>query len=366
MEKNQIPLFRVSDFLAVVNQSLDISIGIIEIEGEVASFKRSQQKYIFFDLKDRYGIVNCFMMEWQLRIALEDGMKVIVRGSPRLTDKGKFSFTVQAVRLVGEGSIKKSFELVKSKLQAEGLFNEDRKRSLPEIPEYVAVISSIQSAGYADFVKIINDRWSGLKVDVAHVQVQGESAPDQIIEALRYFNSSELLPEVIVIVRGGGSMDDLAVFNDEKLVREIAASRIPILIGVGHEVDETLADMVADIRAATPSNAAQILVPDKRQVLNNLDLRLNELSRTMSRVIEDLNMSLRETLHRGIDLINKKLLLHENELDIHDRVLRSLDPNLVLKKGYALVRGRLDIGQVIEVETSQKIVKAKVEECYEK
>lgn len=145
------------------------------------------------------------------------------------------------------------------------MFAPERKRSLPEIPAHIAVISSTQAAGYADFVKILNERWGGLKVDVAHVQVQGTVAPDQIIRAINYFGEEEVLPEVLVIIRGGGSADDLAAFNDEPLVRAIAGSRIPTIVGVGHEVDVTLADMVADVRAATPSNAAQIVVPDKRE-----------------------------------------------------------------------------------------------------
>src|SRR5690606_7756374 len=123
---------------------------------------------------------------------------------------------------------------------------------LPEMPQHIAVISSTQAAGYADFIKIVNDRWGGLQIDVAHVKVQGDEAADQIIRALRYFNAKEILPEVIVIIRGGGSLDDLSAFNDELLVREIASSRIPTLVGVGHETDTTLSDLAADVRAATP------------------------------------------------------------------------------------------------------------------
>ena len=246
----------VSDFIALTNQTLEFAYPSIEVEGEVASFKVNQGKFVFFDLKDSGGSVGCFMMAWQLRVPIEDGMKVAVTATPKLTPWGKFSLTVRAVRPSGEGSLKKSFELLKVKLEKEGLFASERKRALPEVPQYIAVISSTQAAGYADFVKILGDRWGGMRVDVAQVQVQGADAPDQMIRALRYFNSQETVPQVIVIIRGGGSADDLSAFNDELLVREIATSRVPTLVGVGHEVDTSLADLAADVRAAEAKGAS--------------------------------------------------------------------------------------------------------------
>src|SRR5674476_1567979 len=174
----------VSDFIAVTNQTLEYAYPSVEIEGEVASFKVSQGKFIFFDLKDSGGSVGCFMTVWQLRVPIEDGMKVIVTATPKLTQWGKFSLTVKAVRPSGEGALKKSFEILKSKLDKEGLFALERKRPLPAVPSHIAVISSTQAAGYADFIKILNDRWGGVLIDVANVQVQGTSAPDQIIRAI--------------------------------------------------------------------------------------------------------------------------------------------------------------------------------------
>jgi exodeoxyribonuclease VII large subunit len=229
--------FSVSDFIALTNQTLEYVYPSVEIEGEVASFKVNQGKYVFFDLKDAGGTVGCFMTVWQLRVPIEDGMKVIVTASPKLTQWGKFSLTVRAVRPSGAGAIKKSFELLKEKLTKEGLFAAERKRPLPELPQSIAVISSTQAAGYIDFMKILDDRWGGMQVDVAHVQVQGAGAAEQMVRALRYFNERETLPEVIVLVRGGGSADDLSAFNDEPLVRSISASRVPVITGIGHEIE---------------------------------------------------------------------------------------------------------------------------------
>ncbi len=192
------------------------------VEGEVSSFKVNQNKYVFFDLKDDNGTVGCFMTIWQLRMPIEDGMKVVVTASPKITPWGKFSLTVQHIKPSGEGSLKKSFELLKARLQKEGLFAPERKRMLPEIPQRVAVVTSTQAAGYGDFIKILDARWGGLDISVAHTQVQGDVAPDQMIRAIRHFNEQAEPAEVLVIIRGGGSADDLSAFNDEKLVREIA------------------------------------------------------------------------------------------------------------------------------------------------
>ena len=251
-----------TEFIGVVNQTLEYAYAPVMITGEVASFKVNQNKWVFFDLKDEESSVSCFMTLWSLRVPLEDGMKVMVRAVPKLTKWGKFSLTVDAIQPVGEGSLKKAYEMLKKKLTAEGLFDKSKKRELPADLTKLGVISSTQAAGYADFVKILNTRWGGIKIEVAHTQVQGLDAPDQIIRALNYFNERGEV-QVIAILRGGGSADDLSCFNDEALVRAIAASRIPVITGIGHEVDESLCDLVADVRASTPSNAAEMLTRDR-------------------------------------------------------------------------------------------------------
>jgi len=367
MEKLQIqPTFSVSDFIAVVNQTLEYAYPSVSIEGEIASFKVSQEKFVFFDIKDKGGSIGCFMSVWQLRVPIEDGMKVIVSAVPKLTQWGKFSLTVKTIRPSGEGALKKSFELLKAKLDTEGLFAPERKRQLPSIPHHIAIISSTQSAGYADFIKILDDRWGGIKVDVAHVQVQGEVAPDQMIQAINYFNQQELLPEVIVIIRGGGSADDLAAFNDELLVRAIAASRIPTLVGVGHETDESLADLVADVRAATPSNAAQILVPDKTEIIRAVHVQVGSLLPRILQIIDQQKSAIKEVLKNVADTIDQAIDEKVVQISNLKSVLTQLDPNTVLARGYALIRGVQKIGSVIEVETNKVIMKAEVKNVINK
>lgn len=366
-EKALLPLFSVSDFITATNQTLEYAYPVVNIEGEVASFKVNQSKYVFFDLKDEGASIGCFMTVWQLRLPIEDGMKVVIEATPKLTQWGKFSLTVRAIRPSGEGSLKKSFELLKAKLEKEGLFSDERKRPLPTLPKHIGVITSTQAAGYADFVKILNDRWGGVKVDVAHVQVQGTDAPDQMIRALKYFNSQEDLPEIILLIRGGGSADDLSAFNDELLVREIASSRIPTVVGVGHEVDVSLADLAADVRAATPSNAAQIIVPDKEEIIRGLRyVQMHRIIVTIQRAIDELLASTKESLENAFERIDRRLAGLEDTIAAKRLVLAQLDPAKVLERGYALIRGHAAVGERIEIETKQAIMKAKVETYDEK
>jgi exodeoxyribonuclease VII large subunit len=359
MEKTRLS---VSDFIAVTNQTLEYAYPLVEIEGEVASFKVNQGKFIFFDIKDAGGSLGCFMTVWQMRTPIEDGMKVIVTASPKLTQWGKFSLTVKAVRPSGEGALKKSFEILKAKLDKEGLFALERKRPLPSVPAHIGVISSTQAAGYADFIKILNDRWGGLRVEVAHVQVQGASAPDQIIRALNYFNSREDLPETLVIIRGGGSADDLSAFNDEQLVRAIAASRIPTLVGVGHEVDESLADLAADVRAATPSNAAQILVPDKQELIRAVKYQVRSLLPRVDNAVSQQSAKIKSLLTEALEATSDKIDDNLNQLTAIRRIIAELNPATVLARGYALLRGAITVGGMIEVETNKSIIKAEVKD----
>lgn len=356
----------VSDFIALTNQTLEYAYPSVEVEGEVAEFKVNQNKYVFFNLKDAESSVGCFMMVFALRVPIEDGMKVVVKAAPKLTKWGKFSLTVQQIRPSGEGSLKKSFELLRAKLDKEGLFDPSRKRVLPVMPERLAVISSTQAAGYADFVKILDDRWGGVDVQVAHVQVQGEGAADQIIRALHYFNEQQQPADVIVLIRGGGSADDLSVFNDEPLVRTIAASRIPVMTGIGHETDESLADLAADAAAATPSNAAQRIVPDRHSVRQEVRHRLVRIMGRMAQAVDMLQETLLQKQNRMIEVIEHRHGETEVQLTRRQELLKLLDPRHVLERGYAILRGKAEPGASIEIETALHLIQAEVRHVTEK
>lgn len=359
-------IFTVSDFIGVSNQVFEQTFASVLIEGEISSFKVNQKKFVFFDLKDEKSSLGCFMTLWQMRFPLEDGMRVVVKAQPKLTNWGKFSLTVQQITPKGEGSLKRSFELLKKKLTDEGLFNEDKKRRLPSQPGNIGVISSTQAAGYADFIKILDERWGGVKVRVAHTQVQGLAAPDQIIRALKYFNQTEDLPEVIVIIRGGGSADDLAAFNDEALVRAIASSRVPILTGIGHETDESLADLAADIAASTPSNAAQILVPDKKSEFKAINSRIIRSGQAILRDIQLKEQAELQKISQIKDLILQKITRQTEDLVSKVRMINSYNPEIVLKRGYAIINGEIELGKIINIETRDNIISAEVKDVRKK
>lgn len=357
----------VSDFVALVNQTLEYAYPTVTIVGEVAEFRVSQGKWVSFKLKDDESVIDCFMTAFNLRIPIENGMKVLIVASPRLNGKwGKFSLNIRAIKPVGEGSIKKGFELLKAKLEAEGLFAPERKRVLPRVPSRVAVITSTESAAYADFCKIINERWGGMSVEVAHTQVQGDPAADQIIRAIKYFNNLEVLPEVLVIVRGGGSAEDLMTFNDELLAREIAGSRIPTLVGVGHEVDHTLADMVADVRAATPTNAAEILVPDRREIIRAVHQQAASAGYLLVQAIDQHSVRVNEQLEQAFRRTYERLHDSFERLSSLRVAVSQLNPENVLKRGYALLKGELKVGSELEIETYTSYVTAEVKDVRSK
>lgn len=353
------PCFRVSDFIELCNQNLEYSFTGVIVEGEVASFKVNQGKWVFFDLKENEYTIGCFMALSQLSLPISDGMKVRVRATPKLTRWGKFSLTIHRILPLGEGDIKKSFELLKKKLTTEGLFDPAKKRPLPENLTKIGVISSTAAAGYIDFLKILDNRWGGLEISTINTQVQGLSAAEQIIRALQYFNERGDV-DIIAILRGGGSADDLAVFNDEQLVRAVAASRIPTIAGIGHEIDESLVDLAADIRASTPSNAAERLTPDRQAtILQVRSTKVRLLERIEDKIAlahahctEDLKSLSREFSHR-LDLALQRV--RETS-----KVLASLSPENTLKRGYAIVTGKLSPGSVVKITTQSQTLTAEI------
>lgn len=360
------PEFTVSQAVAVLNQILETALPTVSVVGEVANFKVNQGKWVFFDLKDDESVLNCFMPLSMLRMELQDGMKVVVVARPNVTKWGRFSLTVRMIRPIGEGSIKKAFELLKKKLVAEGLCDAARKRPLPELPQHIGVISSVDAAGYKDFIKIISARMGGLVVDVISTQVQGSGAADQIIAAIRQFNEMSNPPEVIAILRGGGSRDDLAVFDDEKLVRVAAASRIPIITGVGHEIDTTLIDLVADVRASTPSNAAELLVPDRRELIAEVRGKLTQMIDALDRQLLSQQHQLEDLANRMVLLIDKHLADYRRQVLATEQTLRAYDPRAVLKRGYAILwHGRqlareVKVGDKLTAETEDKLIDMEV------
>lgn len=370
---NQI--LSVSEFVSLVNQTLEFAYPLVTIEGEVSNFKISQEKWVHFDIKDEQATVNCFMTVFQLKTPLEDGMKIRIAASPAVKNWGRFSLTVRSIELAGEGALRRAYELLKAQLDKEGLFALERKRPLPPYPAHIAVVSSAQAAGYKDFIEVIAQRWGGLHLQLANVQVQGKSAPAQIVSAIKHFNQDAPLADVLVIIRGGGSLEDLQAFNSEEVVRAVSASRIPTVVGVGHETDTSLADLAADVRAATPTDAARRVVPDRvamERQLSDTQAHLNSLVNHLLQQYANRVQQSSHRLERFLQLpvlhledlsarLNNRLQNLINDTKGHlanlDRILRNVDPKRVLARGYAIARvGNKVIRSAAAVKTGQSLM----------
>lgn len=330
--------FSVSDFVAVLNQTLEYAYPLVEVEGELSNFRVSKNRWVYFDLKDETASLKCFATVHALPGPLEDGMVVRVSGTPRLHPLYNFSFQVQAIVPVGEGALRRAADLLAAKLEKEGLFDPARKRPLPFPPRRIALITAGDSAAYADFTKITAARWGGLRIDHYNVLVQGEQAPGEITAALRAANEADVLPEVIVLIRGGGSADDLATWSDERVVRAVAGSRAPTLVAIGHEVDVSLAELAADKRASTPSNAAELLVPDRREELRHVRAYERRLDEQLGQVIMRRRTSLVMLAERLDEELVQLAQAARQRLLAARQLLAAYDPNRPLRQGYALVQ----------------------------
>lgn len=333
----------VSDFVAVFNQTISYAYPNVTIEGELESFRISKNRWVYFNLKDNYSSVKFFGTVTQLPGPLEDGLIIKVKGVPFLHPQYGFSINVQFMQPVGEGSLKRAAQLLEAKLTKEGLFDASRKRPISYPPARLGLITSVGSAAYHDFIKILAERWGGISVEVIDVQVQGEIAPSQIVGAIEHFNLEKQPVEVIVIIRGGGSPDDLSTFNSEVVARAVATSRTPTLVAIGHEIDISLAEKAADKRASTPTHAAEILSPDKKQLIKELSARTEQLgqlidsrTQTFNDLLVQSKSDLNESLDRFINNLDSSLKQNMLLLDI-------LSPLSALKRGYAIIRqdGRL-------------------------
>lgn len=350
----------VSQFVDAVNTVFS-EFGSVTVEGEVAEYKVSQGKWVRFKLKDEECTIDCFMPIWNLKTQVEDGMLIQATGVPKLLTWGSFSFNLTHVRPSGEGALKRAFELLRAKLEQEGLFAQDRKRSLPQFPEHIALITSPEAAAYSDFLKVLAGRRGGLTISVIPSQVQGEPAPMQLTQAIEIANTELPNLDAIVMVRGGGSFEDLQAFNDEALVRAVAASRTPIVVGVGHERDVTLAELAADVRASTPSNSAELLVQSRQELASVIATLQSNLAAAMTQTIHErqqaaqhftytlisqlqaaaihVNKTIQSMQHIG-EALSDHIVSERDRLRALSRVLQSLSPEHIMRRGYSITKTR--------------------------
>jgi len=274
---------------------LESGLGRVWVEGEISNLVRAQSGHLYFRIKDPSAQVAAAFFRQRQRgptIGLKNGDQVLVFGKISLYEaRGDFQMIVEQVEPAGEGLLKRAYEKLKNKLAAEGLFDEDRKRELPALPARVGVITSPTGAAVRDILSVMRRRFPAVPVILYPAAVQGDAAADELLAALNTANERAEC-DVIILGRGGGSLEDLWAFNDEALARVIAESAIPVVSAVGHEIDFTIADFVADVRAPTPSGAAELVVPDQSEWLSRLAAVETRLIRSQRRQLNELEQSL--------------------------------------------------------------------------
>src|ERR1700686_5381064 len=261
-------IWSVSDLTGRIRDLLAGEFTDVFVEGEVSNAHAAQSVHLYFTLKDNNSQIRCVCFRTQLarlKFRPEDGLHVTVRGSISVYEaRGEYQIYVENIDPVGLGALQLAFEQLKKRLEAEGLFAAERKKPLPMLPSRIGLITPPRGAAVRDVVRILRRRFPNLHLIVFPVRVQGEGAAAEMVKALRVFNQKKLV-DVLILARGGGSMEDLWAFNEEPLARAIVASEIPVISGVGHETDFTIADFVADVRASTPSAAAELVVQTPRE-----------------------------------------------------------------------------------------------------
>ena len=280
----------VSQLNRQVKTLLENGLARLWVEGEISNLARPASGHLYFTLKDKAAQIRCAFFRGRQRgptINLKDGDQVLVFGQVSIYEqRGEYQLIVEQVEPAGEGALKRQFEVLKKKLAAEGLFDEDRKQDLPELPQCIGVITSPTGAAIRDILSVLGRRFPSIPVVIYPTAVQGDLAPPELIGALETAARRDEC-DVLIIGRGGGSLEDLWAFNDEKLARAIVDCPVPIVSAVGHEIDFTIADFVADVRAPTPSGAAELVVPDRDDWLRTINSLAARIARLGARAVED-------------------------------------------------------------------------------
>jgi exodeoxyribonuclease VII large subunit len=360
-------VYSVSELNRVARGLLEEGLGPVWVRGEVSNLVRAPSGHLYFTLKDEGSELAAVRFKGRVDLlptmAIEDGISVLAYG--RLTiyePRGRYQFVVSLLQPAGLGAAQIAFEELKKRLAKEGLFDAKRKRALPPFPTRIGLVTSPVGAAIRDILSVLKRRWPLVEVYLFPSSVQGESAPEELVAAIARadaFSRTREPLELLIVGRGGGSFEDLSPFNDERVARAIAASPVPVVSAVGHEIDFTIADFVADLRAPTPSAAAELAVPDRSEVLASLSRLLSRALRAARAALERRKRTLEtaqkayifripskaaETASQGLDLRLGELLRaaagtwrkREQEAARLEGLLRLVDPYFPLRRGYSL------------------------------
>ena len=312
-------IWSVMELTARIGSVLAVQFPSLWVEGEVSNCRAAQSGHIYFTLKDARAQVKCVCFRTQamrLKCRPEDGLKLIVRGSISVYEpRGEYQIYVEHIEPSGVGALQFAFEQLKKRLEAEGLFDAARKKPLPVMPRCIGVVTSPKGAAVRDIIRILRRRFSNLHLMVYPVRVQGDGAAEDIVAALQYFSRKQLV-DVILLARGGGSIEDLWAFNEEVVARAIATCTVPIVSGVGHEADFTIADFVADVRASTPSAAAEVVVRSRLEFQRHLMELEHKISQQMRYILLEYRHHLKElATHTGFRRLEDLLRRHRQQTD---------------------------------------------------
>ncbi|MEP7136389.1 MAG: exodeoxyribonuclease VII large subunit [Chloroflexota bacterium] len=354
------------------------------VQGEISNLSRPASGHIYFTLKDANAALKSVMWKLsaqRLNLSLRDGMAVEVHGKIGIYEpQGVYQLYADQIRPVGEGALYQEFMRLKAMLEAEGLFDPERKRPIPELPHKIGIVTSATGAALRDMLNTLKRRLPLVEVILAPSPVQGTEAPTALVKAIQALNRQK--PDVIIIARGGGSIEDLWAFNDERVVRAVAGSQTPSICGVGHETDFTLCDFAADLRAPTPTAAAELatqitrldlqaelqtyktrlasstlnLVAEQKSLLSSLNAQLRYLS--PARLIQSERQRVDELTRRALMSVLYRVNLQKNHFEGTQKRLEALSPLAVLARGYAVVTRKADggvVARVAEVKPGQQI-----------
>jgi len=367
MKEIEEQIFTVSEITKSIKFILESTFEKVSIEGEISNFKAHGSGHWYFNLKDEGAVINCTM--WKginnyVFFSPEDGMKVIVTG--RITvypPRGSYQIDVRSMKPAGVGELQAAFERLKQKLFKEGLFDEQYKKEIPSFPKKIGLVTAAEGAAVKDMISVAERRFPLIELLIVSTKVQGAGAAENIVESIRKLNLLKDI-DVIILARGGGSIEDLWAFNEEIVARAIFKSKIPIISGVGHEVDFTIADFVADLRAPTPSVAMELATPDidelKSFIKESYSLSCDIIERTLNKYrteIEDQITSyafryplekirkysqlIDMTSFKMLNEIDKKIINARNKIALLAKSIEINDLDKALKKGFAVIKQNL-------------------------
>lgn len=394
-------IYTISEINSEIKSLLEGNFQSVWISGEISNFKNHSSGHYYFSLKDEGGQIQSVMFRGSnrlLKFKMEDGLEVIANGRITVYEpRGNYQIVVEYLEPKGLGALQLAFEQLKKKLEAEGLFEAARKKPFPFLPKKIGIVTSPTGAAIRDLIHILQRRYPNIEILLNPVNVQGDSAANEIAQAIEELNKFEDI-DLLIVGRGGGSLEDLWAFNTEVVARAIATSRLPIISAVGHEIDITISDYVADLRAPTPSAAAELAVPVKMDLEMTIQSTKMDLYQAMKRMLDILNEKLKfyrshlkhpktkieelaQKLDESIDRLKLAMANHliqiKGELAVFSKALKTLSPLAVLERGYSITyreelkKGKLNLipiknssavnqGENLQIQFAQGVIRANV------